>query len=66
LSIRDTGAGFDQASEKSRAGLGLISMAQRARLADGTFEIQSKPNTGTQIHVSVPSDPSKRMSKTRN
>jgi signal transduction histidine kinase len=54
LSIRDTGRGFDQESEKSRAGLGLISMAQRARLAGGTFEIQSKPNNGTQIHVSVP------------
>jgi signal transduction histidine kinase len=54
LSIRDTGRGFDQGSEKSRAGLGLISMAQRARLARGTFEIQSKPDGGTQIHVSVP------------
>lgn len=54
LSVRDTGSGFDQASEKSRAGLGLISMAQRARLAGGSFEIQSAPNAGTQIHVSVP------------
>ena len=54
LSIRDTGSGFDQESEKSRVGLGLISMAQRARLAGGTFEIQSDRNVGTQIHVSVP------------
>jgi signal transduction histidine kinase len=65
LSVRDTGGGFDQASEKSRAGLGLISMAQRAKLAGGTFEIESKPNTGTQIHVSVPLDASKSISKTR-
>lgn len=54
LSVRDTGSGFDQESEKSRVGLGLISMSQRARLAGGTFEIQSEPNAGTQIHVSVP------------
>ncbi len=54
LSIRDTGNGFDQESEKSRTGLGLISMAQRSRLAGGTFEIQSDRNAGTQIHVSVP------------
>jgi len=54
LSIRDTGSGFDHESEKSRAGLGLISMAQRARLAAGTFEIQSAQSAGTQIHVSVP------------
>ncbi len=54
LSVRDTGSGFDQECEKSRVGLGLISMAQRARLAGGTFEIQSDAKTGTQIHVSVP------------
>jgi signal transduction histidine kinase len=57
LSIRDNGVGFDPLAQKRGSGLGLISMAQRARLAGGDFEIQSRPNGGTQIHVSVPSEP---------
>lgn len=54
LSIRDNGIGFDPAARKRGSGLGLISMAQRAKLAGGDFEIQSRPNGGTQIHVSMP------------
>jgi signal transduction histidine kinase len=54
MSMRDNGIGFDPLSQKRGSGLGLISMAQRAKLAGGDFEIQSRPNGGTQIHVSVP------------
>jgi signal transduction histidine kinase len=54
LSIRDNGIGFDAEGLKPGIGLGLISMAQRARAAGGSFEIQSHPNHGTGTHVSVP------------
>jgi two-component system CheB/CheR fusion protein len=54
LSIRDNGIGFDPLLQKRGSGLGLISMAQRAKLAGGDFEIQSRPNGGTQIHVGLP------------
>ncbi|HEX4231980.1 MAG TPA: response regulator [Bryobacteraceae bacterium] len=59
LSIRDNGIGFDPVALKRGTGLGLISMAQRAKLASGDFEIQSRPNAGTQIHVSVPREPAR-------
>lgn len=54
LSVRDNGGGFDARAHKNGKGLGLISMAQRAKLAGGEFEIQSHPDHGTQIHVSIP------------
>ncbi len=54
LTVRDNGRGFDARSEKQRKGIGLISMAQRAQLAGGDFEIQSHTNGGTQIHVRIP------------
>ncbi|MGC2656537.1 MAG: ATP-binding protein [Bryobacteraceae bacterium] len=56
LSICDDGIGFDPATRRRGSGLGLISMAQRAKLAGGNFEIQSRPNGGTQIYVSIPFD----------
>ncbi len=54
LSVRDNGSGFDARVQKSASGLGLVSMTQRAKLAGGSLEIESHPNTGTRIHVSVP------------
>ena len=54
LSIRDNGIGFDANNPVKAKGIGLISMAQRAALAGGTFKIQSRPGRGTRIHVSLP------------
>ncbi len=54
LAIQDFGRGFVTTDPASSAGLGLISMAERTRLADGRFEIWSKPGEGTTIRVSVP------------
>lgn len=54
LSIQDFGRGFVSTDPASSAGLGLISMAERTRLAEGRFEIWSKPGEGTTIRVSVP------------
>jgi two-component system CheB/CheR fusion protein len=52
LQISDSGEGF-QAAER-RAGLGLISMEERARLIGGRFAIESKPGEGTRVTVEVP------------
>jgi signal transduction histidine kinase len=54
VSIQDFGRGFESTDPSASAGLGLISMAERTRLADGRFEIRSSPGGGTTIRVTVP------------
>jgi two-component system CheB/CheR fusion protein len=54
LTLRDNGTGFAAQVRRPGSGIGLINMAQRARLVGGSFEIQSRPDAGTRIHVSVP------------
>ena len=54
LSVRDSGKGFDVEAALSKNGIGLISMRERAALAQGTISIQSDPAYGTQIDVRVP------------
>jgi PAS domain S-box-containing protein len=56
--VEDDGRGFDVASAvadgTSERGLGLASMAERARILGGTFEIRSEPGHGTRIDISLP------------
>ena len=52
--VMDFGTGFDQESEHPPEGLGLISMKERARLAGGSFEVQSALGEGTTITVKIP------------
>jgi PAS domain S-box-containing protein len=54
LTVRDSGAGFDQKAAKESRGLGLISMEERLKLLKGTFSIESQPKRGTTIHARVP------------
>lgn len=54
VSIQDFGRGFAASDPASQAGLGLISMAERTRLADGRYELWSRPGEGTTVRVSVP------------
>ena len=54
LTIADDGRGFDSAGPQGLSGLGLISMGERARLADGNFSLFSKPGAGTTSRVTVP------------
>jgi len=54
LLVRDSGHGFNPDIAKQYAGLGLISMRQRAELAGGTLELRSRIDQGTQIIVCVP------------
>jgi signal transduction histidine kinase len=53
LSIMDNGKGFDP-GQKSRVGLGLDSMQERAYLIGGDFLVESQPGLGTVIEVLAP------------
>jgi two-component system sensor histidine kinase UhpB len=52
LDIADFGDGFDPQGVPN--GLGLISMAERARLVHGTFHVESAAGRGTTVSVELP------------
>ena len=54
LQVTDQGKGFVADDSARGKGLGLTSMAERARLADGKFEISSRPGGGTGIRALIP------------
>ncbi len=57
LTIRDTGPGFDLEEVRATgAGLGLMSMEERARLVGGSLEVRSSPGAGTELTAIVPLD----------
>ena len=56
LTVRDSGAGFDTDAARKGRGLGLTRIEQRVKLVKGTFSIDSQPEKGTTVHVSVPLD----------
>lgn len=53
LTIRDNGPGFDRDSVRSKGGLGLISMRERARLIHASFDLVTEPGAGATITVTV-------------
>ena len=53
LQIADSGRGFDQ-NWRDRAGLGLLSMRERALLAGGRMGIRTAADRGTHIMVTLP------------
>jgi two-component system, NarL family, sensor histidine kinase UhpB len=58
LRIRDDGAGFDPAEvartgSRNGSGLGLIGMAERARLAGGELQVLSAPGGGTTVTLRI-------------
>lgn len=58
LSIADDGHGFDPntAGDATEGkGFGILGMRERAALLGGSLEIQSRPLSGTQVIVTVPS-----------
>ena len=57
LSIRDDGIGFDAELVKGRGGLGLVVMAERARIVDGTLSIKAQPGRGVTITLAIPLPP---------
>jgi signal transduction histidine kinase len=54
LRVTDQGKGFVADDSARNRGLGLISMAERARLADGRLEIVSRPGGGTGVRAFIP------------
>jgi CheY-like chemotaxis protein len=53
LVVEDSGPGFDIEAVRAKGGLGLVSMRERARLAGGTFRIDSAPGRGTRVVLTV-------------
>jgi signal transduction histidine kinase len=60
LSIEDSGGGFAPADLAGGAGIGLTSMAERARLIGADFAIESTPGRGTRVAVKVRLAPASR------
>ena len=54
LAVSDNGVGFDPADPGTSASLGLVSMRERARLVNGTLDIESAPGQGTTVIAWVP------------
>jgi signal transduction histidine kinase len=54
LSILDDGHGFDLAAARRRGGVGLVSLDERVRLIGGSLRIETQPQHGTELRVSVP------------
>lgn len=53
LEIEDDGKGFD-AADRRTSRLGLLGIRERAQLAGGHAEIESRTGGGTRVHVRVP------------
>jgi PAS domain S-box-containing protein len=54
LVVCDNGDGFDLQKDRTKGGLGLISMRERVVLVGGQFVIDSKPGVGTTVMARVP------------
>jgi len=54
LSIQDDGVGFDPDAVRGTGGLGLISMKERARIADATLSVEGRKGRGTRVKLVVP------------
>ncbi len=53
----DDGVGFDtKFIGKDKRSLGLLGMRERTFLLGGTFQLRSKPGTGTRIRIEIPID----------
>jgi two-component system sensor histidine kinase UhpB len=56
LRVRDDGGGFEPGvAQADSGGLGLVGMAERARLVGGELDVRSAPGGGTTVTLRVPS-----------
>ncbi|HEX8032414.1 MAG TPA: ATP-binding protein [Ktedonobacterales bacterium] len=60
---RASGGGASGYAEAAGPGVGLFGMEERARLAGGTLRIQSRPEHGTFVHLTVPMDSIREQEK---
>ncbi len=54
LRVADNGVGFSPDSTRGKKGLGLISMRERVRLANGSLTVKSEPGEGAEITARIP------------
>jgi two-component system, NarL family, sensor kinase len=54
LVLEDNGKGFDERKSKSKGGMGLQNIRERAKLLNGSAEIHSTPGQGTVIEIHIP------------
>jgi signal transduction histidine kinase len=54
LLLKDNGIGFELNSGVETAGIGLASMAERARMINAEYSIESEPGKGTAIKLKTP------------
>ena len=54
LTLQDTGVGFAPEQRRGKGGIGLVSMAERVRLIQGTFALISQLGYGTTVRVQWP------------
>jgi len=54
LEVRDDGKGFSESDKRVSKSLGLLGLAERARLLGGTAEVTSKLGKGTTVTIKVP------------
>ncbi len=54
MNIADNGVGFDTQKIYELKGIGFLNMLQRAKLLNGTLDIQSRPGAGCKIILRVP------------
>lgn len=54
ITLGDDGRGFDASDPKFRWSHGIMGMRQRVRALGGQFEIESAPQSGTTLRVSIP------------
>lgn len=54
LEVSDSGRGFDVEKARRGSGLGLVSAEERVKLLEGTFEVRSKPESGTTLVARIP------------
>ena len=54
LDVRDDGVGFDPAAPRHPGSLGLAGLRERASLALGRVDIDSRPGGGTRVHARIP------------
>lgn len=58
LEVTDDGVGFDvEEAERTRPGMGLFTMRERASLVGGALEIHSERRRGTRVIATVPTTP---------
>jgi signal transduction histidine kinase len=65
IEVSDDGTGFDPLAARSGPGLGIFSMRERVALVGGTFELLSRPGSGTSVRASVPIAPTAATPGTR-